>query len=317
MKKHAFVALIISLIFTTQSAFAFKLHNPFSKKAKQEAEKMVQTKDEWEEKAKNVNIEDRKAQPYQRPQDKDFKPKAPPSVKFVKYNVIAGEREVNLSKIKEKLDIKSQGVFDRHLKYMAYGQYYYSPIYNQISSEICIQVLKSNISRIKKALSANVINTKSVLAISSGNKELKKDFFSALTIVDFSPDSSKLLVKEKIGSSNEGIYRNYVWIYYLQGDKSQWFAIRFNNLNETIKKHHAKTGLALDNYRWDVKPLGFSKDQPETVITEAFAWDKNKKQVFLGLWGINSVNGNIKLISAKPMPVEISASAVIIKEFLP
>ena len=317
MKKRLITLVLLIATSSMQSAFAFKLHNPFSKKSKQEAEKMVQTREEWEEKAKNVNLEDRKISPYQRPQDKDFKPKTPPSVKFVKYNVTAGNREVSFSKIKKELDIKSQGVFDRNLRYMAYGQYYYSPSYDQISSEIYVQKLKNGITKMRKALDANVLNTKSTLAISSGDKELRKNLFSTLTIVDFSSDSKKLLVKEKIGSSIEGIFRNYVWVYYMEGDEAQWFAIKFNNLNETIKKYHAKTGLALDNYRWDIKPLGFSKNEPEIVVVEAFAWDKDKKQVFLGLWGIDCSNASVKLISNTPTPVEISANGVIVKEFLP
>lgn len=317
MKKRLITLVLLIATSSMQSAFAFKLHNPFSKKSKQEAEKMVQTREEWEEKAKNVNLEDRKISPYQRPQDKDFKPKTPPSVKFVKYNVTAGNREVSFSKIKKELDIKSQGVFDRNLRYMAYGQYYYSPSYDQISSEIYVQKLKNSITKMRKALDANVLNAKSTLAISSGDKELRKNLFSTLTIVDFSSDSKKLLVKEKIGSSIEGIFRNYVWVYYMEGDEAQWFAIKFNNLNETIKKYHAKTGLALDNYRWDIKPLGFSKNEPEIVVVEAFAWDKDKKQVFLGLWGIDCSNASVKLISNTPTPVEISANGVIVKEFLP
>ena len=103
----------------------------------------------------------------------------------------------------------------------------------------------------------------------------------------------------------------------MQGDEVQWFAIRFSNLNEEIKKYHAKTGLALDNYRWDIKPLGFSKDNPEIIVIESFAWDKNKKQIFLGLWGIDCTNASIKLISETPKPVEISANGIIVKEFLP
>ena len=271
MKKSFGIFFIICAFVYAQSAHAFKFHNPFSKKSRQEAEKMVQTKEEWEEKAQNVKLEERKIPDYQRPQDKDFKPKTPPSVKFVKYNVTAGNREVSFSKIKKELDIKSQGVFDRNLRYMAYGQYYYSPSYDQISSEIYVQKLKNGITKMRKALDANVLNTKSTLAISSGDKELRKNLFSTLTIVDFSSDSKKLLVKEKIGSSIEGIFRNYVWVYYMEGDEAQWFAIKFNNLNETIKKYHAKTGLALDNYRWDIKPLGFSKNEPEIVVVEAFA----------------------------------------------
>ena len=315
MKK--FFTVLLSLLCFCQGAQAFKLHNPFLKKNRQEAEKMVQTREEWEEKAKNINLEDRKIFPYQKPQDKDFKPKSPPIKKFVKYNISAGGREVNFSKIKSQLDIRSQGVFDRRMKYMAYGEYYYSPAYNQISSDIYVHKLKGSINPMNRALSASVLNTQRTPAISSGTKEFRENLFSTLTIVDFSSDSTKLLIKEKIGSAKEGIFRNYIWIYFLDGEQDKWFAIKFNNLNEEIKKHHAKNTLALDNYRWDIKPLGFSKANPQIVVVEAFAWDKNKKQIFLGLWGLDCTNASVSLISEKPTPIEISANAMIVKEFLP
>ena len=315
MKK--LLALILLLLCICQNAHAFKLHNPFSKKSKQEAEKMVQTKEEWEEKAKNINLEDRKIPSYQRPQDKDFKPKTPPSKKFVKYNISAGNREVNFSEIQNKLDIRGQGVFDRRMKYMAYGEYYYSPTCNQISSDIYVQKLKGSLNSMNRALSASVLNTQRTPAISTGTEEFRENLFSTLTIVDFSSDSTKLLVKEKVGSAKEGIFRNYIWIYFMDGGQDQWFAIKFAQVNEIIKKYHAKTGLALDNYRWDIKPLGFSKENPQVVAIEAFAWDKDKKQIFLGLWGLDCSNASVNLISATPMPIEISANGIIVKEFLP
>lgn len=318
MKKSLGIFFIVCALIYTQSAHAFKLHNPFSKKSRQEAEKMVQTKEEWEEKAKNVKLEEREIPNYQRPQDKDFKPKTPPSTKFAKYNVNAGEREVDISKLKNKLDFRSQGVFSPNFKYMAYGEYYYSPSYDSVSSDIYVQKLKSGTTRMQKALSATILNVKRSPAISSGTDGFTNHLFSTLTIVDFSKDSKKLLVKEKIGSSTEGIFRNYVWIYYMQGDETQWFPIKYTVLNETIKNSYArKTGLALNNYRWDIRILGFSKENPDLVLCEAIAWDTDKKEIFLGLWGLNSNDASVSLISEKPIPVQISANGIIVKEYLP
>ena len=306
MKKFSTLALATVVLFiSTQSSFAFSLHNPFSKKSKQEAEKMVQTKQEWEEKAQNIDLEERKISPYQRPEDKDFKPKSPPLKKFVKYNVSPGYREADLSKI-------------IRVKYIAYSQYYYSPLYNQISSEVYVQKLKEGATRMQKALSATPLNAHRTPAIETGTKEFQKDLFSTLTIVDFSKDSKKLLVKEKIGSNKEGIFRNYVWVYFMQGDEIEWFAIKFNNLNETIKQYHAQNShIALDNYRWDIKPLGFSKENPDVIVIESYAWDKDKKEIFLGLWGLNCADASVQLISKDPMPVELSINGLMVKEYLP
>lgn len=320
MKKALWGLFCCLFLFSAlaEPVHAFKLHSPFSKKSRQEAEKMVQTKEEWQQKAQNVNLEDRKIPAYQKPEDKDFKPKESPNNKFVKYNVAPGEQEVNLSNIKKKQDIRSQGVIDPHFKYMAYGEYYYSPMTDQISSDIFIQELKGGLTRMKKALSTNVLNVNRTPAISTGTKEFYNHMFSTLTIVDFSQDSTRLLVKEKIGSSVNGIYRNYVWVYFIGEDAVSGFAIKFSNLNEEIKKFYAKkTGLALDNYRWDIKPLGFSKENPEIIIAESFVFDKDKKPMFLGAWGINCQNASIELLSEEPKAFEISVNALIVKEYLP
>ena len=149
-------------------------------------------------------------------------------------------------------------------------------------------------------------------------KEFRENLFSTLTIVDFSKKSDMLLVKEKIGSGVRGIYQSYVWVYYMQGEQTNWSAKKFDILNETIKNYHAKNShIALNNYRWDIRPLGFSKEKPNIVITEAFAWDKDKKEIFLGLWGLDTNNASVNLISKKQTPIEVSANGIIVKEFLP
>lgn len=306
-------------IFILLLILCFSIQNPsFAKKKKVPPQRMVETKEEWYEQAKNINLEERKIPEYKELQDKDFKPKAQPPKKFVKYNSAPGSREVDLSKIKRLLDIRSQGVFDPDFKYIAYGQYYYTPVYNQISSDIFVQELKSGFTRIKKALSVNILNVNRTPVISSGIAEFRKDMFSTLTIVDFSRDSSKLLVKEKVGSSNSGIFRNYVWIYFMPKGDTAGFSTRYDELNDTIKYYWGNKGyLALDNYRWDLKPLGFSEEKPNMVVVEAFAWDKQGEKIYLGLWGIETDSRKILLLSEKPMQIKLSINALILKEYLP
>lgn len=314
--KKIFPTLLIICLCINASAFAFEFKNPFSKKSKQTVEKMVETKQEWEEKAININLENRYALQYEAPQDKDFKPKLAPQKRFVKYNMPPGTQEADFTKIKREKDIKSAGVIDSHFKYLAYAQYYYSPAYDQISSELYVQELGRGATRIRKVLNTTTLNAHRSPLISVGMEQLQNHMFQTLTIVDFSPDSKKLLVKEKVGSSTKGIFRNYVWVCFLDGENSG--AIKFGNLNEEIKRRYKeKTGLALDNYRWDIKPLGFYNEDSDIVIVEAFVWDNNQKQIFLGVWGINCLNSTLKLISEQPTPLNISASGLVVKEFLP
>lgn len=318
MKKSLF-ALLIFLFSIAECAYALEFfNNPFSLKIKQKNEPMVQTWEEWHEKAKNVNLEDRETFSYQVPQDKDFKPKQPPPKKFAKYNVSPGENETDISQIKNKTELRSQGVVSPDFKYMAYGEYYYSAPYDMVSSEIYVQKLNSGLTRMQRVLNTTVQNTPHIPAISSGTKEFRKNLYTTLTIVDFSKKSDMLLVKEKVGSSIEGIFRNYVWVYYMKGDETKWSAVKYDILNETIKNYYTEnSGVALNLYRWDIRPLGFSKENPNVVVAEAFAWDKDKKQIFLGFWGLNTDNGEVSLISKEQIPIEISANGIIVKEYLP
>ncbi len=279
---------------------------------------MVQTEEEWHEAAKNVNLEQRDIPKYEPPENKDYVPTTPLSKRFIKYNLLPGDKELNLSTIKHKKDMISQGVIDPNFRYMAYSQHYYTPFNDQISGDIYVQHIKDGATRMQKALNTSPTNAHRRPAIEVGTKEFRDNMFTTLTIVDFSNDSKKLVVKEKIGSTINGIYRSYIWVYFFKETETDGFAIRFSNLNEAIEKHFLeKDFVILDKYMWDIKPLGFSKENPNLVIVESFVYDLNKKPIFLGVWAIDTEDGSVKLISETLKAMEITVNGLVVEEYYP
>ena len=311
MKKFFSLLILCLIIFSTPA------HACFKKKQKlDQSEKMVQTRQEWEEKAKNVNLENRKIEPYQKPKDDTHLPKDDPYKKFVKYNTPPGSAEVDLSKLKRIMDIRSQGVVEPNFRFMAYSEYYYSPHNNQISSDIFIQKMQTSLSRVKRVLDANILDNKRTPVISAGTHEFKNNLFNTLTIVDWSKNSKKLLVKEKVGSSVTGIFQTYIWIYFMEDENS--YARKYSELNDAIRQYWGqKLKLAMNYYRWDIRPLGFSKEKPDSVIAHAIAWDKDKKEIFLGVWELDLNESKINLLSETPIDIPISINGLILKEYLP
>ena len=120
--------------------------------------------------------------------------------------------------------------------------------------------------------------------------------FRTLTPVDFSADGTMLLVKEKIGSSEDGIWETKIYIY----DFVKKTSYDLNDIREAVMYFWREyMNLNLEAYRWDIMPLGFSKDTPSMVVIQSFAYT-GEKPVYLGAWGIDISGINRSLFHLNP-----------------
>lgn len=322
-----------------QTAYAFDM--PWSDAAKQkklqkqqekETEPMVQTVEEWLERATDIKMEHRIVEPYKETPNPNLVEKLDLPTFFEKYNNTPGSRELNLEKLMADKSVRSQGVISPNFKLMAYTECYYHPSSQQTTSAFFILPLDTIKRKKQRVLEANVFaGARKTPLISSTNEDLKQFLFSSFTIVDWSKDNKKVLLKEKTGSSVNGIYQTNVWVYFLQNDltdddmdENEYFegayARKFDNLNETVKQYwFKKDRLNLNHYRWDIKPLGFLSKDENIVLNAAYTYDeKFREHIFLGLWSINTINGEIRLVSSTPdSNYEISTNGVVLTKRLP
>lgn len=347
------LALSIAYFILQQGVFAFEfpwsdaLYNykqkRLEKKQESEAEPMVQTVQEWMERATDIRMEHRISEPYKEEENPNLVKKLEWPVFFEKYNNTPGSRELNLEKLKMDKNFRSKGVISPNFKLMAYTECYYYPSNRQTTSAFFIYPLDTMKGKKQRIIEANVFSgAKKKPLISSTNEDLKTAFFSAFTIVDWSKDNKRVLLKEKTGSEFNGIYQTNIWVYFIEdedlsesdgniGNNSDEYsvdepanfegrAVKFDELNETIKQYwFSKELLNLNHYRWDIKPLGFLASDENIVICASYTYDKkNKEHIFLGTWGINVMTGEISLLSESVNETyEISTNGVVLIRRLP
>ena len=153
-----------------------------------------------------------------------------------------------------------------------------------------------------KILTANVIH-RLAEPILSTDKNIDNYFtFRTITPVDFSADGTKLLVKEKIGNSKDGIWKTTPVVYDFTNNVSYSLV----EVRDAIAYYWEENkGINLEDKRWDVYPLGFSADESDRIMLNAYAFTGDKP-VNLGTWSVNYKGEQTRLVTFKPESVSIS-----------
>ena len=304
MKKILTLFLIGSLTFaTSQIAHAKKKKIP----------KMPETKAEWIEKSECVPIEERKIQEKGINEDKKLTEVLPPNAYFVKYNFPPNTYRVDISNVKKKGTVYSEKIVSPDFEKAGIIYYYYNGSHNQISSELFIIPLDTSKNKTQRVIDAGVLDIHKGRNLTSGVYEFRDNYFTALNIIDFSRDSKSILVEERKGTVNSGIFKT-IMIAGIENENGIFEYRSFPELNQIIIEFNKEqNNLFLNNYRWDIRTLGFAFEEEDLAVVQAIAWDKKNREKFLNLWGINIKTGEIKLISTKEKTIPLEQNAVVLE----
>lgn len=244
------------------------------------------------------------------PKEADMKYIPQPTYKIVRYNDPPGSPELNITKKFYTLrQYNSQGITSPDFTVMVYSSVYYYPNSASTASDLFIIPLEKIGTPLTKIMKANIKKRNPIPILSTEKSIDNSDAFRTLTPIDFSPDGSKLLVKEKIGSTQDGIWKTNAIVY----DFKTKMSYNLVELRDAII-YYWKTykGLNLDDSMWDIYPLGFSLDSPDRIVTSAYAFTGNKP-VFLGIWSIDTKGEQSRLITFKQdsPPVSINGFKIV------
>ena len=304
--KLKFVAVLLCFLFFTNFCYA-------KKKQTLPKEKMPETVQEWEEKAKSIPLYERKLEKIEEPKSTKKKYYPEPNYIFEKYNVPSGSKDFDLRFLKKNLEVRPIVVTDNDFQYVAYSVYHYRADIDQIYSEFYIGELEKDKSRKKRILEFNELKNQNPPVITSGVDELYPRLFGGLTLVDWSRDSKKVLVKELKGSTIGGNYRTYLYVYFINDRK----LAKISGINRVLRDYFLKeNGFNLDEYRYDITPLGFSADNDDMVVFQCFVYQNDFEKTFLGTWGYDLIQDKFVLISKTNSPVSISANGLVLKRVL-
>lgn len=256
---------------------------------------------EAESRVKDKTKEDRDFKPPI--QDKDMKYLPQPVYKLVRYNDPPGSPDLQLSR-KYKFERKENnyGLVANDLKSMVYPVVYYYADRNVTTCDVFVVPLDTSIPDTQRILKANVAKRWQKPILETEKDTEVRNTFRTMTPIDFNIDHTKLVAKEKIGNTFDGIWQTNVWTYdFLTKKATNLTEIRQAILHYWEKEKH----FELSEYRWDIYPLGFDKNHGDRVLINAYAFTGGKPK-FLGAWSIDYNGQYSKLESLENQSMEVS-----------
>ena len=235
----------------------------------------------------------------------DMKYVPQPTYRIVRYNDPPGSPELNISKKFYQLrQYNGQGIASPDFSIMVYPVVYYYPNSASTASDLFIIQLEQDGTNLSKLLRANVKKRLPDPIVSTEKSIDNLSAFRTLTPIDFSEDGTKLLIKEKIGSSHDGIWKTNAIVY----DFDTQTSYNLVELRDSIIYYwKEREGLDLDEARWDIYPLGFLKDEPHRIAAYAYAYTGGKP-IFLGIWSVDCHGEQTRLMSFDLDNIELSVN---------
>ena len=189
--------------------------------------------------------------------------------------------------------VNGQGITSPDYTKLVYPAIYYYNDSASVGADLFVIPLDQNENNINKILKANTSHRESEPILSTDKVIDNYAAFRTLTPVDFSADSTKLLVKEKIGSGEDGIWETRVYVYDFASKRSYDLSEIRNAIKSYWKTNH---NLNLIEKRWDIHPLGFDAGYPAYIVVQAYGYT-GERPVFLGTWSIDCFGNQAKLVT--------------------
>lgn len=271
--------------------------NPSGYMTLEEYEALSAPKDKLTEKVEIPKVE--------KPSDMKYVPV--PSYRIVRYNNPPGSPEISINKSFYKTrQQNAQGIVAPDYSKMVYSSIYYYPNNGSTSSDLFVIPLDDAQSNMDKIKTAHVMHKNADPILSTDKTIDNYAAFRTLTPVDFSADGTKLLAKEKIGSSVDGIWKTNAWVYDFT-NKTSYNLVEVRDA--IIYYWKENKGLDLDDKRWDINPLGFDLNNPDRIFVSALAYT-GSSPVNLGIWSVDSKGEQSRLISFSQNEVQLSMNGL-------
>jgi len=240
-----------------------------------------------------------------KPSDMVYVPQ--PTYKIVRYNNPPGSPDISLNGMfKARRQANAQGIVSPDYQMLVYPSVYYYPESASTSCDLFVIPLDQSVGNLERIMTANVIKREQTPILSTDKAIDNEHAFRTLTPIDFSADSSKLLVKEKIGSSADGIWQTTAIVYDFE-TKNSYKLVEVRDA--IIYYWRENKGLNLDDKRWDIYPLGFDTANPDRVIVNAYAYTGDTP-VNLGIWSVDYKGEQSRLVTFDNAAVQVGMNGV-------
>lgn len=143
----------------------------------------------------------------------------------------------------------------------------------------------------------------------SGYNSYDEEIFRTMTIIDWSYNGQKLLVKETTGKYDEGFWMTHVWVYDFEKQRAK----KLDEVYKAVKFYWQKQQkLDLNDYRWNLVPLGWDFKDNERILVNAYGYN-DKGRIFLGCWSVDYDGERTEVVSFDDESVPVAKYGLRIK----
>jgi len=226
-----------------------------------------------------------------------------PTYKLARYNDPPGTPELRISgKFKFNRQENGAAITSPDRSFMVYPVVYYYASNQCTAGDLFVIPLDKTLPDVDRILRASIIKRITVPILSTDKNIDEKFTFRTMTPIDFSPDSTKLIAKEKVGYVFDGIWQTNLWVYDFTTMQSK----KIVEVRDAIRYYWKNTkGTVLDDNRWDIYPLGFDSTDPSRIIVNAYGYTGGVPK-FLGTWSVDCNGERTLLVSLFNPEAEIS-----------
>ncbi len=150
--------------------------------------------------------------------------------------------------------------------------------------------------KVKVLMQAHVKDKLKEPLLSTGLYDTNYGVQRTLTVVDWSEDSQKVLIKEKIAQENSGLWQTNIWVY----DFSTKKALKLDAIRQAVEYYWNKDRIVdLHYYRFDIYPLGWDAQRPDKILAYVYGYNRQAaaSPKFLGTWSIDYQGEQTQLLS--------------------
>lgn len=233
-----------------------------------------------------------------------------PKFRVIRYNTPPGQRNIDLTKLVSQRRVSSPAILSPDKTKIVYTQASFMPQYKQTMSAAYLIPIKQANDAYEILYNVNAIQQNMTPFLTVGMDEVLDFQFKTLYPIDWSKDSMKIAFKEKIGSNLSETWKTNVIIYDFKTQRHK----RLTAVREAIIYWWRQNKqIELNNYMWDIFPVGWDKNAPDRIIVYAYAFTKSKP-FFLGTWSIDYEEGKSKLESIDSTNIEIDLNGYGLKQ---
>lgn len=230
-----------------------------------------------------------------------------------------GQRELNLWRIEATKFVRSPAVLTPQADALAYTEAVYLAGTRQVSGTLYFNPLAGGVEAL--ALSAP-LGSKAVLGGLDPNRLLQQRItwwrvgderaqpfaFSTLTVVDWSANGQRLLVKRKHGVQYTGLRPTEVAVVERTTGKITVYGELLRAVQAWVANQPGQAANTLKLRAWDLEPLGWLPQSTTEFYVRAWAFSQNAPPEFLGLWRFDTQARLPSLVSSNKATVPIVAA---------